>query len=708
MFLDTDISLASHIELSDFATTHDIKLENISSIPGNNEIVASVKNRNRLLNSFFFQWRNFVKQQKANNMKKISYKKFATKKQITYYFKVWKGKFSIFQKLHMLGDSLYVVKHFSLWKRLIEQQFDERKRFMKFLLVRRSLYEKKFFSEWKRSLSLVKRYKAVGKKDDQSIQYKVIRAFRINIQKKKQIQNFQLIVQDNNLKFLQIAFFRRWRKQLKTIRLGYFMSKKHFSRMKGVYFDKWILQKRKRDRISRQIKAIVILHNKLVKRKYFEILFRKYIKKDEARNKLEMINRMKRKIVFEKFFSKWLSRFNSNNYLSSSEQALREFLYLIRVRRYFVRWHSYYNRIQNRNIKIESSLKKFQYKKLAKLFMKWRSRYAFHNFEIVMLKKAHRRLGKLYKKNTWRKWVISLRKHLEEREMNQSATKFRNISLQLKAFNRIKIFWNKQKYKESKRYKAQAQYILHLERAALISWKLMHIKTKRRFFMITSVLKSWAYNVQKKSFLQWLKYVRHKKQEKIDILNAVDTYKRRSVSLAITCFVMATKSLKESYSSFDGNSESSDIDLLKSDEDLSLNMSKSFEITKFEKNTSKCSEDNNDIMNKSKMIQTNSFIKSQSSNIENNDENYRYIPTKLPPPQRPSFLGPGYSAYPMQHTISMVNAPMNLKKTKDQLKEQIEELISKLQNCDEKEKPELNLQLKSCIDQVNELISQLP
>ena len=51
---------------------------------------------------------------------------------------------------------------------------------------------------------------------------------------------------------------------------------------------------------------------------------------------------------------------------------------------------------------------------------------------------------------------------------------------------------------------------------------------------------------------------------------------------------------------------------------------------------------------------------------------------------------------------------MNLKKTKDQLKEQIEELISKLQNCDEKEKPELNLQLKSCIDQVNELISQLP
>ena len=102
-------------------------------------------------------------------------------------------------------------------------------------------------------------------------------------------------------------------------------------------------------------------------------------------------------------------------------------------------------------------------------------------------------------------------------------------------------------------------------------------------------------------------------------------------------------------------------------------------------------------------------------NQEPNQSKIYFGHNKLPPPMRPDFLGKKADVYPMQHMISMVNAPIDPNKTQIQLKNQIEDTIARIKSCKENEEEDnegelkqLNSQLKSLMDQVNMLLSQMP
>ncbi|OHT10672.1 hypothetical protein TRFO_04179 [Tritrichomonas foetus] len=707
-FSDTDLQFASHVELSDLGNSQMLASQKISATSQKQEIAASVNNRHRILSSVFREWRKASKQQKIDKVKKLAFKRFFVKKKIIFNFNKWKDRFSDFQRLHVLGDSLLIVKHFQLWKKIIDQQFEERKRFMRFLLKRRTIYEHQFFYEWKRSMSLVKKYKNAAKQNNKEIFVKALKAFRINILQNRQQQNLEESVVYVREKFLKINFFAKWKQKLRYKRLERTVIKRRLYQLQRKCFEKWTLQKKNNDRIKRKFRAVRSLSKKCMKRRMFNKWYSKYVIKDEMNNKIHEMNKMIRRRNYEIYFMKWLSKFNEKNYLSSSEQALQDAIKDIRLRRYFGRWHSIFDIIQRRNSRINKSESELRKRKLSRLFMHWRSQFAIQNFEKIMLRKAYRVMRVFYRKVYWNKWQISLKIHSEERLLNDSANQFRNLSLKLKAFNRIKIYYENQKLKQHKELIAQAHYVIHLERSAMISWKLSHRQTKRRFLMVSSVLRAWAYNVQKKRFDQWYSYIKRKKQKKLDIIEALEIHKRRSVSFALTSFVMSTKSMKPPPPiEVDISSDSSE-DLLKS----------SFEIDEDDENnnpisyrTANLADYDGENMESFRNSNQNSYQNRIDENRNDgfNDIHYQLTSTKLPSPKRPAFLGPKQKIYPMQHMISMVNSPLDLQKMQDQLKQQIEETIGKLQQCtNEEERGQLNSQLKIYIDQANELLAQLP
>lgn len=706
---DSDISFESHIELGDLGNSQLLSTQKLVTTSQNNEIAASVNDRHRILNQVFNGWRNAIKQIKIDKFNKMTFQRYFSKKKIYYFFNRWKDHYLLFQNLHNLGQNILVTKHFQYWNNVVNQKFEERKRFMRFLLKRRSIYERIFFKEWKRSMGLARRYYVVGKQSDSKLCHQAISAFRIQIRKKHKQENLELLVKGIHEKYTKIACIFKWKQRIRLIHLMRLYTKSHNYQIKRIFFEKWFLQKKKKDRISRKYKTVQKISRKYLRRLFFSRWNAKYISKVDIEEKTISLAKLIQKRSFEIYFMKWLSRFNTNNYLSTSEKALKNLLRDIIIRRYFCKWHSKYDIIHRKYLNIEVCEEEMRIRKLSRLFMEMRSQYAIRNFEKVMSRKAHRRLDIFLKRIFWEKWKISLKLHIENRSLIECANNFRILSLKLKAFNRIKIYYRNKQMRQQQMLVAQAHYVYHLEISAMIAWKLLHRQTKRRFLMVSSVLKVWAHNLQKKKFKKWLEYTNQKKKQKRDILEAIEIHKRRNVSMAITSFVLATKSLPMNFIGSESELDYSE-DLLKSS--LSFNNSLNFDINNKEIDDENVVYNDNNVKTPNK---ENIHLPSLQENNDFTQENIYYGHPKLPAPKRPDFLGKRADVYPMQHMISMVNAPIDYNKTQNQLKMQMEEVIAKIQSCRENEEEDneneikqLNMQLKSLMNQANQLLSQLP
>jgi hypothetical protein len=75
----------------------------------------------------------------------------------------------------------------------------------------------------------------------------------------------------------------------------------------------------------------------------------------------------------------------------------------------------------------------------------------------------------------------------------------------------------------------------------MFSWRRLGIKTRRRYVMITSVLKLWAHNLQSREFEQWRAYKTMKKERRFARENALKVYGQRCVRLSLTGFILAAQ-----------------------------------------------------------------------------------------------------------------------------------------------------------------------
>lgn len=646
----SDLSFSSQIELNDINNSHLLSTQNLLGTTQNQEIAATVNDRHRLLNLVFHAWIDAIKKMKVEEIKKMNFKRTLSIKLLKRFFAQWKDRLLLFQKLHNLGQNMLISKHFQFWNNTVIQKFEERKRFMQFLLKRRSLYQHTFFHKWLHSMNLVKRYHQIGLENNLKLGKTVVAAFLKNIRLCRHQRDLESEVRYIHEKFVKLFCMFTWKKKLRLIRLAHRYQKDRMYRITCRCFDKWVIEKKKRNILLRKIHYLKKNHYKHLKRQYFEKWRVKFMSKEDIQYKIDMTKNMIKKRAFVIYFMKWVSKFNQSNYLTTSANAFLELMREINLRRAFSIWHAKYDIINKRFEKTERCIKEMKLRYLSRYFMRFRAQYAIHHYDRIMTKKSNRRLGMFTKRLYWDKWQVSAKVHFENQAMLDSAKNFRIISLKIKAFNRFKIYCRNMQIKKYKLRLAQAHYVYHLECCAMITWKFVHRQTKRRFLMVSSVLKVWAHNLQKKKFEQWLNYTKYKQNKRLEYVQAAEMYEKRNIALVIESFVTAAKSLP-----------------------------------------------NNQMPNSSVLDSSDDFLKSSISNEELVSVDIDFEINK-DDQSKSNFM-----EIPQNHSFSD-----DLEQEQIKLKAQIEDVMLKIDNCaDQQEKRSLNQQLTKLIEKGNLLLAKL-
>jgi hypothetical protein len=160
-----------------------------------------------------------------------------------------------------------------------------------------------------------------------------------------------------------------------------------------------------------------------------------------------------------------------------------------------------------------------------------------------MLKKAARRLSRRVFTRVIGIWRYALEIKLAEKHEELIATRFRSLSLASKAFNRFRIYAEEQRRWHRRTQRAKRHCIIRRLKVVMCAWRLLRLTTRRRFLMVTCVLKVWSHNLQLREFQQWRRYKDMKRERRIARENALLMYSERCLRLSLTGFILAAQHL---------------------------------------------------------------------------------------------------------------------------------------------------------------------
>jgi hypothetical protein len=160
-----------------------------------------------------------------------------------------------------------------------------------------------------------------------------------------------------------------------------------------------------------------------------------------------------------------------------------------------------------------------------------------------MHKKAARRISRRIFSKAIDIWRYALQARLEEKHADLVAMRFRSLSLASKAFNRFRIHAEGQRRLHRGNQIARRHFIVRRLKLIMCAWRRLKLTTRRRYLMVTCVLKIWSHNLQLREFQQWRRYKNMKRERRMAMENALEIYKQRCLRLSLTGFIIAAEHL---------------------------------------------------------------------------------------------------------------------------------------------------------------------
>ena len=533
------ISFSAHISPSELGLSQSIKAE----IPKEDrkEIVAETFRNHKLLQSFFDSWIKFTHEEREMNVRDLIFQRKQNMIMMRKFFNKMRDKHEINEKLSEIGLKLRITKHFMMWKRITDEESLRREKFLRFLLARRNIYERIYFKEWINAYN--KGIKAINnmQKVEQNLLQKAFNCLRYNVRMNREERDNENQVEMVRSLYLQKRQFDMWKYSMKLRRLkNTCIRKLRFVKLE-IYFDIWLSRKQKRDKQQNKVTNIFAFVREHRMRTALYKWIDKYNEHMDVKMRASKVFKKRKKKVFDKFFYLWINQFNVVNYLHKKEEQIILMRIKLNKRKYFGIWLSKYHQITHRNEFFDAAEEEFILWKENRIFYIWKSNFYFAKYTRIKANRLKRKLNKSKLQRAFAKWSLSFHQHMKERFNEEQANKYRDLSLKLKAFSRIKAYNNEIRLLKNKIYRARKYRYEKLKRKAMASWVYNHNVIYRRCFLVTSVLKSWAEASKKKRFDAWRKYALDQKQKRFDEIQVFQTYKERNFQFAMTCFIVGSR-----------------------------------------------------------------------------------------------------------------------------------------------------------------------
>lgn len=538
---DSDFTLDSHVQLSDLAASQLLASQKIENSEAQKEIIAKSHFSQHILKSYFNGWNLNAKQDRKDRIVELHLKRNISKIRIKRYYRIWQNNYDKMIRLHKIGKIIKVSKNFLIWKHYVNDEFERRKAFMEFILIRRNLYLHQYFTWWDESLKIAKKAKKVKESSEKQYLELGIRAFKILVDMKYEKINLTEQVTKVRVLHLKNEIFKNWKFLFRLQVLFHKTTEIHNSYQLQNYFFKWndfyqlILRKRKnREDVKNKRKFYL--------RKFaFTKWFQKYDQIRIIQEKYTALKYNTQKHKMNLLFNTWLTKFNKSGYLSCTERLAKSRIKKIQKKHYFGLWHAQYYLLYQKGLSTDKSLQEYNKRQLLRLYHHWRCKYASNNYDKILLDRVNKRIRKIYFRKYKQIWLNRIQENKEEKSKENVAVSFRRLSLQLKAFNRISVY-TEEKTRNKKLERAAITYRkLHLEHAAVLSWKLKTFRTKKIVILVSAVLKTWAHTIQKRKLEQWIQYYRYKKKCQHQLQEAVQTYNQRKIRFILTLFTIGTQ-----------------------------------------------------------------------------------------------------------------------------------------------------------------------
>ena len=531
---DSEISFSSHVELSDLGATN---MQSVKS-GSQKEVVGAVYWRHHRLGSCFRAWREVGKMMKEEALRRLKIAQKVSLCAKRRWFGMWQKRHAEQRSLKKLGDKIRAGVLMRLWRQVVSNGFVERKKFMKFLLIRRSIYQHKYIVLWRRILGLKWKYKQISKKANIQLGFKVVKALRIGARRQKyekeQIGDVKMI----RLFYQERACFRHWRMQLRYRRLERMVVESCDGVRQYHAFSVWKRKKQMIDARKRKSDAAESVSRKFALRVMFNRWYTRYYRRCSLLEIEENLKEMRRKQKLGACLAQWISKFNHSGYLSGCERDLLRRRRQIALKKYFGTWHSLYASLAQKYEFACGCAAEYNERRESRSFLLWKTRCAQSVFDRTMMRKAARRLRVFTLRRYLSKWHDKFRVSHDDRVDNAVAVKFRELGLKMKVFCAFKQNVKSCSAKRSADESAAEHYVLQLQRRAMRCWRRLHVKTIRRYVMITAVLKNWAHNVQLRQLQKWKRYTDTKRQLHSQTQEAFGVYRQRCMRLACTGFVL--------------------------------------------------------------------------------------------------------------------------------------------------------------------------
>ena len=482
-----------------------------------------------LLNYIIKNWKINTRKKKLLQYNEVQLMRWKIERFQFIFFRKWKNLFKAKHLLMELAINIKLSKTFFLWIYFVRSRYINKYNFGKVIIARRKIYYKKYFQQWKYGIQLKKKYNYYSRNENRLLQLKIIKGFFISIEK---TQMYNEAVQRMEEIRLYGAFIN-WHKHLKFLRLTRYYLRRHISYSKQYYFYEWYDRMKFKVSMKRRARSLSNNIQKRLIQNFFDSWYDKYHLISSLNSKYKKLYKIIHHKVLFKSFYKLISLHNKNIFLEKAKAELEMVLVYCKTQYYFFLWKKQkYIKCKSKQL-YKRATKNIYCFKLNYYFSRWKSKHYTINhyrFNFDQVQEMEKRIILTKYINNW---YGEYRYVSTNRAIYQKAVKFRSLCLKLKSFRTLQnyVFFRRL---ERRRIRRVNRAVL---RRFFKHWVQKHIKYRRRYILISSVVKCWAFSLKKKIFTQWTKYIVIKNEKQKEYVNAKMKYYQNRISYVIDSFV---------------------------------------------------------------------------------------------------------------------------------------------------------------------------
>lgn len=520
-FLSQNLSFDSNNDLSDTL--------NISQVQIQKEVKAVSFFKIHLLNPIFKEWRFIAIRRRKMQEMEIKFIRWQIDQIQRIYFIKWTNTLDFREKLHNLGAQLLISKHFFLWINFIRSQYLDKDHYRKVILARRRIYNQNYFKKWRHAILLKRKYNFYSKNEEKFLCLKIIQAFHVYIKKKRKFENAMQYLQQIRTRAILIQWYKNW----KYARMTRYIHRNYNFLIQQASFNHWYLSMKIKVKLRRKFRYIYNIHKQQMLQKAFDLWYYKFFRLNDINDKFDKLLKITQNRTLSIFFHNICSAFNYKMYLLQTEEKLLFKLETLKLKHFLSFWAIRTFKIHRFNKAIYNTILSLNRHRLNFAFQKWKSKYTIINHYQNMINKVRSSYKAITTRRFLLQWYSEYRYLINNKKSYNKAILFRSICLKLKAF---RTFQSNVKYsKMRKDQKNKVNFLIEI--IYFYKWKRRYLKYRRRFILISAVLKNWAATVQKKMFDRWISYIHMKHQKANEYLKAQLVFNQCNIAFVIDSFV---------------------------------------------------------------------------------------------------------------------------------------------------------------------------